>query len=243
MNILTAIRERIKAVIAAVFAAIFFCLCGVIMTFVMAPGQGLKARRIANLPQMDAQSVQNAAIGDDVLVSGILRSDTVGWVAFVTDEWQVSEPAESSEDSEPSGSWRNSQTAVSDMVIEVNQQDIDILASSSASIRGPLPEELIFPSDETGLLQAEYDGEFIPEGTVRVRGFEGGDLMTVLGTKASTGGIVPDELYFGDRVAFEESEANAARGLLIAGICFMVLAPLIFFGGIFGAVFGRMRQG
>ena len=65
------------------------------------------------------------------------------------------------------------------------------------------------------------------------------DLVTVWGKKASSEGVIPDEYYAGDRVAFVESQHAEAKGALIGGICMLALAPIVLVGGILSAVFGK----
>lgn len=66
-----------------------------------------------------------------------------------------------------------------------------------------------------------------------------GALTTVLGQKATTGGIIPEHLFAGDRVAFETSQRQAASGLLFSGICLMILSPLVLVGGLLFVLFRR----
>ena len=244
MNIISAIRERIRAVIAAVVGSILFCICGTFLTFVMAPRQAIEANRVGNLPQMDAASVAAAAAGDDVLITGSLVDNEIvdegGYVAYELYEWVVTLPdADDDEESQPRGSWNLVETVAPDLNLDVNGSTLLILASASPNFGGNLHEEIIAGE---GLEQAEYEDELLPEDSLRLEGLFNGDLLTVLGSKGSTGGIVPVDLFAGDRVAFEQSEVDAAKGLLFAGICFMVFAPIVLVGGFLGAIFGRRRR-
>ncbi len=246
MNILSSIRERIGVVIAAVIAAIGFCICGALFTFYMAPRQALEASRISNLPMMDAQHVAAAQAGDDILITGALANnlplfDDSALVAYSLSEWDVTPPSSDSDsaDTDPTGSWRSVESVVPDLTLDMSGQPVQLLAASNAALSGPLHEELFYAE---GGESAKYNGEWLSEGSLRYRGFYDGDLTTVLGKKAASGGVIPDKLYAGDRVAFEQSEADAAKGMLYAGICFMVLAPIVLVGGVLGAAFGRRRR-
>ncbi len=244
MNIFQAIRERIGAVIAAVFGSILVCICGALFTFYLAPQQALEANRIGNLPQMDASYVAAAAPGADILVTGSLVdnppiSADSQLVAYELEEWEVTQPSADSEDTTPDGSWSTVEYAAPDLALSVNGQTLQVLAAASLSFSGNLHEELVVGD---GVETADYDGQPLPEGSLRYSGFYNGDLVTVLGTRATTGGVIPEKLYGGDRVAFEESEKDAATGLLIAGVVMLVCAPVVLIGGGLGAIFGR-RQG
>jgi hypothetical protein len=85
-------------------------------------------------------------------------------------------------------------------------------------------------------------GEWLSEGSLRVRGFYNGDLVTVWGQKASIDGIIPKELFAGDRVTFIESQHATAKGLLIAGISMMVCSPIVLAVGVFTSMFGRRKR-
>ena len=128
---------------------------------------------------------------------------------------------------------------VPNLTLHVEGQTVPILRSDDACMSGPLYEELVYSN---GWEEAKYDGEWLPEGSLRIRGLTNGDLVTVLGKKASSDGVLPNELYAGDRVVFADSKHRAARGLLTGGICMIGLAPAVLVGGILGAIFGRRRR-
>jgi hypothetical protein len=246
MNILQLIRDRIAAVIGVVFFSIVLCVCGAAFTFYFAPQQALEANRISNMPQMDAGTVANAAAGTDVLVAGWLAGnaplfDDSPFVAYVLETWDVTPPSSSDNaDDEPDGDWETVERVLPDLLLDINGQTVQVLSSTSANLSGNLHEQVVRGE---GVEEAQYNGEWLPEGSQRYRGFYEGDLMTVLGQKASTGGIVPEKMYAGDRVAFEQSEKDAAKGMLIAGIVMMICSPIFLVGGGLGAIFGRTRGG
>lgn len=244
MNIFQLIRDRIAAVLGVVFFSIIICICGVAFTFFFAPQQALEANRISNLPPMDAGYVVSAAPGTDVLVTGYLAGNAPlfndsAYVAYSLEEWNVT-PGSSSEDgdTEPSGDWNTVERISPDLTLDINGQALQILSSTDVSFGGALHEEMVRGN---GSEEAKYNGDWLPEGSQRYRGFYEGDLLTVLGQKASSGGVVPEKLFAGDRVIFEQSEKDAAKGMLIAGIAMMVCAPIFLVGGGLAAIFGRAR--
>ncbi|MCB9134942.1 MAG: hypothetical protein H6636_05925 [Anaerolineales bacterium] len=244
MNIFQLIRDRIAAVIGVVFFSIIICICGVAFTFYFAPQQALEANRISNLPQMDAGYVNSAAAGTDVLVTGRLSGNPTlfsdsSYIAYTLDEWDVT-PGSSSDDgdTDPSGDWNTVKRVNPDLILDINGQTLQVLSSTNATFGGALHEEVVRGN---GSEEAKYNGEWLPEGSQRYQGFYEGDLMTVLGQRASSGGVIPEKLYAGDRVTFEQSEKDAAKGMLIAGIAMMICAPIFLVGGGLGAIFGRAR--
>ena len=244
MNIVQRAKDRVGGVIAAVFAAIVFCCCGAMMTFYLAPQQAIEANRIKNAPQMDAAYVFNANPGDDLLVSGKLVDNQPvladqEFVAYRLERWDVTVSRDNDGETSTSGSWTQVEIQSPLLTIEVTGQVLDLLASDDAAISGRL-RELIVPGE--GENTAKDGTSEVRDGTLRYQGFFDGDVITVLGVKASTGGIIPDHLYAGDRVEFEQSQADAARGLLFGGILMMTCAPLVLVGGGAAALFGRSRR-
>src|SRR5688572_4923145 len=247
-NPLEVLRQRIGAVFAAFGASLMCCICGALMTFVFAPAQALQAARISGLPRVEnAAAVAATAAGDELLVTGVLTGNPVVFedaslVAYSEEEWQVSVPSSSSGDpdssSEPHGSWKSVKTVVPALTLEMDGQPVTLQAAGSASLSGPLHEQLV-PGNGIG---AKYNGKSLPDGSRRYQGLRNGDQATVLGKKTADGEIAPDQLFAGDRAAFEESQRQAAAGLLIFGIVMMVMAPVVLVGGILGALFGRRRR-
>ena len=242
MGIISSIRERIGAAIAAVIGAIALLGCGALFAFVLSPQQALEARRIERMPLMNATDVAEAPAGKEVLVTGRLADnplmDEGGFVAYRLQEWIVTLPDPDDPDDEPSGKWETIERLVPDLTLDVNGEIVWILSANDATLSGPLHEELIY-SDSYD--EAQDGGEWVPHGSLRLRGFFNGDLATVLGKSASTGDIIPQELYAGDRIAFSDSKHQAARGMFIAGICMMILAPAVLVGGIAAGLLGRRR--
>src|SRR5688572_26725947 len=215
------LRQRLNAVVAAVAASAGCCLCGFVMTFVMAPRQALHASSIARLPSMGAAEVAAAAPGDTILVTGVLAGNSPAragsdLVAYTVDEWEVTLPdAEDSPDAPPRGAWKPHETEPAALTLEVDGQPLELLAVTGVRIDGALHEELV-PGDSQ--IVADDSGEARPDGTLRYRGLADGDLATVLGDKAATGGVTPEELFAGGRTAIEASQRAAASNILSSGI-------------------------
>ena len=244
MNFLERFKDRTGGVIVSVIASIIFCCCGAVMAFYISPRQALEANRIANLPQMDAAFVIDAEPGEDLLVSGRLVDNRVSvedteFVAHKLERWTVTLPDEDSNSTTPTGKWSTVEFISPSLTFQVTGETFNILASEDAQFSGPLHEDVI-PGE--GPESASDGTEDLRDGTLRFKGFFDGDIITVLGVKASTGGIIPDQLFFGDRVEFEESEADAAKGLLFGGIFMLACAPIILIGGSLGALLGRRRR-
>lgn len=244
MNILFNIRKRFNRVVAAVMVAVFLMACGGLLAFVLSPQKALQARHIERLPDMAAQDVAAAAPGDEVLITGRLEDNPSiaegGFVAYKREKWQVSWPTPSSQSGgqsgEPTGEWKVVEHIFPDLTVDVDGRPVDTLRTDRVTMSGPLHEQLIHAYS---FREAKYNGQMLAEGSVRVRGFYDGDLVTVLGIKASAGGVVPEEMYAGDKVAFVRHKRDAARGTFLSGLCLMGMAPIVVVGGILAALIGR----
>jgi len=243
MNISLNVRGRINRVVASLIGAAFFLTCGALLAFVLFPRQALQARHVERLPDMAAEDVAFASPGDDILLTGRLEDNPIlvegGFVAFIRDGWELTAPTPGSQNDDYTGQWKTLERVVPDLVLNADGGRADILRASNVTMSGSLHERLI---RAYSFRKAIYKGEKLGEGSERVRGFYNGDLATVLGTKASTGGVIPDELFAGDRVAFVQHKKSAARGLFIFGLCLMGIAPIVLVGGILSGVLGQRRR-
>jgi hypothetical protein len=245
LNLFT-LRRRVNRLLLAGLGALFFLSCGALLAFVLSPKQVLEARRIERLPVLKAEGVAAAVAGDELLVTGRLEDNAIaapdGFVAYLRQTWRVTVPTPSSSTGDrsgkPTGSWKTVERVVPELSLNVDGRAVPILRSDGAGMSGPLHERL---APAFSWRQAEYEGRMLAEGSERVRGFRNGDLVTVLGNKASTGGVIPEEMFMGDRVAFVEHAKSAARGLFVFGLCMLAIAPIVLVGGILSALFGRRR--
>ena len=246
MNIFARIRQRLGRFIAALLGSMALFGCGLLFSLYLAPQQKLEARRIEQLPLMDASTVAQASPDDDIVVTGYLTDNQVvfpedQFVAYEMEEWRVTVPEYDPDNpnQEPDGSWESVERAIPELIVDVGGQIVISLRVEDASMNGALHESIF---ESNGFYEAEYMGDRLPEGSRRVRGFYNGDLITLWGKKAVSGGIIPDELYAGDRVSFEESQHAQAKGLLIAGVSMLVISPIVLVGGTLSAIFGRRQK-
>ena len=243
MGIFASIRERIGSVVAAVIGAVVLLGCGLLFLLVLAPKQKLQANRIEALPMMDASFVTSAASGEDILITGYIHGQPIPgagqYIAYELDKWDVT-PADSDDpNDEPSGSWNEIERFVPTLDLDVGGQTLLIHSNHEAYMNGPLHEEI---EGSGAYLSADYGSTDLSDGSLRYRGFFDGDLTTVWGQKASVEGVIPKELFAGDRVTFIESQHATAKGLMIAGISMLVCSPVVLVGGILSGLFGRRRR-
>ena len=75
-----------------------------------------------------------------------------------------------------------------------------------------------------------------------MRGFSNGDVVTVVGHKASTGDVTPDRIFGGDRVQLIENIRSGAQTMFAIGIGMMICSPIVLIMGVVGALFGRRSR-
>jgi hypothetical protein len=241
-TIFSSFRQYIRSFLALAVVASFFLLCGGLMAFGLAPAQAIEAYRISRLPLTEnAAQVAAAQPGEELLFTGILNDnppllDRFDFVAYSVEEWRVTLPSDDSDDAEPSGHWETVELVVPALTVELQGQPVLLQETASARLSGNLHTEVV---KGTGLYEADYEGEPLPEGTKRYRGFLDGDLVTVLGKKSTTGSVLPEYIFAGDRLQFEDAQRQASSGLFISGLCLMAFAPVILVGGLLFRLFRK----
>jgi hypothetical protein len=242
MKLLLGVRERINTVIGAGIAALLFLCMGIALAFFISPKQAVEWRRVEHLPLLDAGAYEALAAGEEMVITGNLQGNTPltedGLVAYIRDEWNVTPPDPSQDEDQPDGDWARIETAAPALVIAVPGGTVTTASSTSALFQGSLPETMVEGDSD---LSATYSGQSLPDGTIRTRGFHDGDLITVHGQKGSTGDIIPERLFYGDRVQLVEHIRSGARAAFAIGIGMMICAPIVLVGGVVAAMFGRRR--
>jgi hypothetical protein len=170
-----------------------------------------------------------------------LESD--GLVAYIREQWDV-KPANKSDNIDsndtPEGTWDTIETNVPALTIAINGGNIKTIAVSSANLGGNMHETAI--KQGTGSEKASHNGQQLPEGSTRMRGFSNGDVVTMVGHKASTGDLTPNRIFGGDRVQLIENIRSGARTMFVIGIVMMICSPIMLIMGVVGALFGRRSK-
>jgi hypothetical protein len=238
------IRERIGAAIGVAFAAACFLVMGIILAFVVSPQQALEWRRVQNLPLATASTVASAPAGTEIVISGTLADNPVAlegteYVAYRIDEWQVSETTDDDGNTQRDGDWVTVDRSFPALTLSVEGGTARTTPADQVKLGGSLHEDLQRSSSS---LEASDGGESVPDGSTRTQGLHNGDLVTVLGSKASTGDLIPDRLFGGDRVQLVESIRSGARAAFAIGIGMMICSPVVLVGGMLAALFGRQGK-
>ncbi len=233
------IRERITGVITLAVLSVGMFACGAVMAFIISPQQAIEWRRLDNLPVTTAGSFESAPEGTEMIVTGTLNDNTVfdnGLVMYEVDEWTVDRDTDSEGDVTYDGTWHSVEAQYPQLNMDLDGSPVTILAVSNLRLFGALQESMV---DGNGQYSDSYNGQNLRDGARRTRGVADGALVTVLGTRTSSGGISPDRLFVGDRTQMIEALQDQARGLFIGGIGAMICAPVFFVLGVVAVVLGR----
>lgn len=233
-------------VIALVAVSVCIFGCGAMMAFVLSPKNALEWRHIESLPVLDATSYEALKPGDEAAITGTLDGNEPitpdGLVAYEKDQWNVSKSdatsSSSSSPSAPSGSWDVVEINAPQLNLTVSGGAIKTQSASQITVSGDL-HEVLQPSKNS--LMADYDGKNLPDQSIRLRGFNDGDLLTVVGQKGSTGALIPNRLYGGDRVQLVNEIRQAAQTYFVAGVGAMICSPIVLIVGVTMLFFGRRR--
>jgi len=243
MNLLFGrIRERIGAAIGVGFMAVCFLMMGIILAFVVSPRQAVEWRRVQNLPLATASTVESAPAGTEIVISGTLTEnpatlDGTEYVAYRLQEWRVSPPEV--DQSDPKGTWVTVDESYPALTLSVDGGTLRTTPVNRVTMSGNLHEDQQVGSGE---MEARDGSDMLPDGSTRTAGFHNGDLVTVLGSKASTGDLIPERLFGGDRVQLVENIRGGARGAFMAGIFMMICSPVVLVGGLWAALFGPLSK-
>lgn len=244
-NIFNTLQNRTSAVFGAIGAAALVCLCGALMTFVLGPQQALKANRVSKLPLMDVSYVTSAATDSEILITGTLNGSQASpnvpdFIAYTQDHWEITiSENEQGTPQPPDGSWSYDETVIPALTLTLNGTPVNIQPSSYAALGGNLHERIV---DGNGSLQAKDGDQLLREGALRYQGFFDGDQATVLGKKDSSGAIIPEDVYAGDRASYEKAQKQAAGFLFVGGIVAMICAPVVLILGVVSAALGKSTR-
>ncbi|NDJ54863.1 MAG: hypothetical protein GYB68_17470 [Chloroflexi bacterium] len=242
MNVMTAIRERVGAVIGAVVFALICLVGGAAMAFIVSPQQAAEWRRIDNLDELTAGSFAAVAAGENVVVTGTIAGEAQGpegYVFYQRQEWDVERDTDSDGDTTYDGDWNTIETVYPAFQIQLGDGAVGVAPATSITLSGDLRETI---TEGSGGQRASYQGQQLAEGSIRVRGLATGDVITVLGSKLGDGQLAPDRFHAGDRESLVQLIRSNARVFFWVGVAMMVLSPVVLIMGVVGAIFGRSNR-
>lgn len=245
------IFSGITGIIAFGIVIVAGCIfaCGAIFLFGVAPDLENDAKEISGLPEFAAASNGTKVIHTGVITDGdILTSDRrVGdiseyeFVGYVVEVWQVNTTGGSSSSRNrrtSTGTWSDAEAYAGNFVLD--NGSVTINPENGFEIDGDM-HEFVLPSS-SGVDSDTYNGQTLREGSQRIRGFQIGDQVTLVGQRSADTALSAERIFGGTRdelVSDLESEAEASR---TAGYIIMGCSACVFFPGILFAafsIFGR----
>jgi hypothetical protein len=206
--------------------AIFFFVMGAVVAFVVAPGTARASLQIGAAPEMDAVAYDAAPPGTWAVVTGRLRDNEVfsgGFVAAGRTQWMVAEGASD-------GEWVSMGQYVPGLTVVVEGGTISTTRGIHTVLSGRMHEGTTLPEG------AGPSGKDPVAGTVRIRGFHNGDVVTVAGEKTATGELQPVEIYGGSRDEMIMEHQRPAWIWFTIGVLLMIGAVVA------GVWFDRRRR-
>ncbi len=216
---------------------VFACAGGVI--FGLAGSYENDAEEIEGLAEFSAANLHDKvyatgtisgseAIASDPLLGDISQYQLVG---YQVDRWDVTRSSgrsgsNSTRSSSYNGSWEDVSSAFGPFALD--NGEINVTPNDSVTIDGDVHEYLLPGSGGNGLSDT-YNGQTVRDGTLRLQGFQNGDLITVMGIRREGEVLNAEKMYGGTRaewVADLKGQAQDSRSvgyiLAVCGACFLV---------------------
>lgn len=235
------------------FFLLGICLfgAGVYAFFNVAAGLSSEADRVEALPGDDSGLFVDLQPGREVAITGTLVDNTratspnahveqviqqFDLVAYTVDEWHVRR-VNSDGSVRYQGSWeRQSQFIPEALGLDYGNETVYISAPNGTPVMENLRHSDVRQVPGSGLDSAHYDGESLRHGALRVRGYQNGDTLTVVGTTQSRTLIHVTDLYGGTRSAYIDHLRGEAEAQRLGGVAFMII-------GVVFVLIGLMQAG
>ncbi|MBN1877105.1 MAG: hypothetical protein JXA33_22975 [Anaerolineae bacterium] len=231
------IAGRLYSLIVTGFIALVFMGCGLFLILGFGRQESQEARRLANIARPTAAEFGRMATGAEVAVTGALDgkaiNDQKDLILFEHQKWDV----EYDSDDGYEGDWETVIQQIPAFEVVLADGRVGTEAVEQVKLGGMWHEVAIEYSDST----LKADG--IPDGSERIIGYLRGDLVTVVGQKGNEGRVVPERIFGGDHEALVKNVRMGAWLLSGIGTLFVIIAPLIFLGTLFGRGGARVRFG
>lgn len=229
---------------------VFACAGGLI--FGLAGSYENDAKEIEELAEFSAGSLHDKvyatgtisgseAITSDPLLGDIAQYELVG---YQVDRWDVTRSSgggsgsNRTRSSSYNGSWEDVSSAFGPFALDDGK--INVMPNSSVTIDGDVHEYLLPGSGGNGLSDT-YNGQTVRDGTLRLQGFQNGDLITVMGIRREGDVLNAEKMYGGTRaewVADLKGQAENSRSvgyiLAVCGACFLVPGLGLAAASVFG---------
>jgi hypothetical protein len=209
---------------------------GLLLAFFVSPDTREEATNIEGLPGQQYVEFAGLYPGTEVAVTGTLRDnptlsgDRVAdyeLVAYEIEEWDVSTDT----DGNVSSKWVSISRNIPILTIQFEDAMLPIHAEQQQpQLSGDLHEFIEEASGSFGRSSAQYDGQGLYEGSLRIQGLRNNDLVTVIGDKADDGGVVPDRIHSGTHTDLINELRQQAQIMQIGGGIFAVIGAVVLIG-------------
>jgi hypothetical protein len=215
--------KKVSLLTASVVLFLMICCCGV-TGLICSQGVGrLIDKRATEIAEMS--TTPDVAVGKQAALTGTLTGNAsitsdpdlpnIADYNVVAYEVQVYERRTSGSGSSrrTSYSWNTTRTVVNTLTLEVNGQTVTVYAADNISFNGDMHA---FPT-----------GGSFSQGDHRVRGFQEGDLVTIVAKHMEDGRFMADELYGGTRDELVSDTRTVAKIFRYIGYGMMAVAAVL----------------
>lgn len=215
-------QPKKSGLVVAIAIAIATLICGVVVTFVMAPREQSAYESISRLSYLTADQLAAMPPGKEVLFTGVfdgnepLEHDLIIYERYEweVDPWDEKDPV-----------WQYLDAAAPSLTVLYQGQTFTVEGAGSVPLGG-LVHEFI----DQGLTSADgasFNGEYLYDGAIRFRGFMNGDTVTVHATKTGNNTCAPISYTMGTREDLVASMGESSSMTRSVGVMLMVCAPVI----------------
>ncbi|MBT3337102.1 MAG: hypothetical protein HN855_15580 [Anaerolineae bacterium] len=191
---------------------------------------------VLELPHFNPSGIAAAPTNTPFVFDGQLSENKAippyGFVLYSEEKWDVY-PCDIANDEDcmqTTGTWLEVKQVIPDLTVFVSNKIINILSVPEVIFEGEFAEEVKPGQVSSLLLLANYNGQRLHDGSIRIRGLSNGDKITFVGSKEPSGKIIPTHLFGGDyKGLLDLVEANyrALRWIRISGVIMMIFSPII----------------
>lgn len=196
--------------------------------------------QIRRQPALNATELAAAPVDSLLVVTGNLAGNApispLGYVACVEDKLSVypCDPTDNEDCllayGQGTGMWVKLKQSVPGLTLTVSDGRVHTLPVAQVTFGGNLREEVVADDFEHIAFTVEYNGQILSDGSLRTRGLENGDQVTIVGHKISTGELIPDHLIGGGEDALVAHFRPFARYqifLRVMGFVMIIGSPIV----------------
>ena len=215
-------QDKGAVIFALIVVAIIFCI-GAYMVFVVYPQQVLEKEQLSTVPVVNKEQLRSTEGRRGVMITGHLIDNAVikdkDFVAFQTYRWEVK-----FNNGDYEGKWWRDSERWPALLVAIDGGRAHTIENEPSLFNGALHEVV---EARGGGKAAKYNGQALPNGSLRTVGVKNGDQVTIAGKTTHDATIIPEYFYVGTRQKLLESLMFNAKAIRVIGFILMAITGLI----------------